>query len=278
MKLLLMITFLFLSTLVYSQDPNFHIYLCFGQSNMAGAAPAEAQDSVVDARFQMLSAMDCPKHDRVMGNWYTATPPISDCNAGISPADYFGRTLIENLPDSITIGVINVSVGGSRIELFDKYNHQEYIETAPDWMIGWIENYGGNPYGRLVEMAKIAQTNGIIKGALLHQGESNPNDTLWVNKVQDIYDNLLADLMLNPEKTPILAGEMLSDEFGGRCHAFNHFINLLPGVISNAHVVSSKGCPGMTDGLHFTSEGYRILGRRYGEKMLEVNYGILISK
>ncbi|TCO10649.1 sialate O-acetylesterase [Natronoflexus pectinivorans] len=277
-KAILVLGLLICSSLSYSQDSNFHIYLCFGQSNMAGSAPAEAQDSIVSSRFKMLSAMDCPDRGRVMGNWDTAIPPISDCNAGISPADYFGRTLIENLPDSITIGVINVSVGGSRIELFDKYNHQDYIETAPDWMIGWIENYGGNPYGRLVEMARIAQKDGVIKGILLHQGESNPNDTLWVNKVQDIYDNLLADLMLDPENTPILAGEMLSDEFGGRCHGFNHFINLLPGVISNAHVVSSAGCPGMDDGLHFTSEGYRMLGKRYGKKMLEVNYGILNSK
>lgn len=261
---------LFFGTMVFSQNSNFHIYLCFGQSNMAGSAPAEAQDSLVDSRFRMMSAMDCTDKDRQMGNWYTATPPISDCNAGLSPADYFGRTLIENLPDSITIGVINVSVGGSRIELFDKENYKSYIETAPDWMLGWIRNYGGNPYGRLVEMAKLAQKDGVIKGFLMHQGESNPNDTLWTQKVKGIYDNLLSDLNLCSDKTPLLAGELLSAEFAGKCHLFNAFINQLPCVIPNAHVISSEGCPGMKDGLHFTAEGYRILGRRYGEKMLSL--------
>ncbi len=267
----ILVTLLLMATITtFSQNPDFHIYLCFGQSNMAGASRAEAQDSTVDARFQMMAAMDCPDKGRVMGNWYTATPPICDCKAGISPADYFGRTLIENLPANIKVGVINVSVGGCKIELFDKENYSSYVATAPHWMVGWITNYGGNPYGRLVDMARLAQKDGVIKGILLHQGESNPNDTLWAKKVKDIYDNLMADLNLNPAEVPLIAGELLSAEFNGKCHGFNQFINLLPEVIPNAHVVSSAGCSGAPDGLHFTAEGYRILGKRYGEKMLQI--------
>jgi len=265
----ILVTLLLMATITtFSQNPDFHIYLCFGQSNMAGASRAESQDSTVDARFQMMAAMDCPDKGRVMGNWYTATPPICDCKAGISPADYFGRTLIEKLPANIKVGVINVSVGGCKIELFDKGNYSSYVATAPHWMVGWITNYGGNPYGRLVDMARLAQKDGVIKGILLHQGESNPNDTLWTKKVKDIYDNLMADLNLNPAEVPLIAGELLSAEFNGKCHGFNQFINLLPEVIPNAHVVSSAGCPGAPDGLHFTAEGYRILGKRYGEKMI----------
>lgn len=267
----ILVTWLLMATITtFSQNPDFHIYLCFGQSNMAGASRAEAQDSTVDARFQMMAAMDCPDKGREMGNWYTATPPICDCKAGISPADYFGRTLIENLPANIKVGVINVSVGGCKIELFDKENYSSYVATAPHWMIGWINNYGGNPYGRLVEMARLAQKDGVIKGILLHQGESNPNDSLWTLKVKDVYDNLMADLNLNPTEVPLIAGELLSAEFNGKCHAFNQFINRLPEVIPNAHVVSSAGCPGAPDGLHFTADGYRKLGKRYGEKMLQI--------
>jgi hypothetical protein len=261
-----------------AQDPNFHIYLCFGQSNMGGAARAEAQDSVVDSRFMMMSAMDCADKGRLKGNWYTATPPICDCRAGISPADYFGRTLVANLPVSIKIGVINVAVGGSKIELFDKVNYQSYVATAPEWMKGWIANYDGNPYGKLVEMGKLAQKDGVIKGILMHQGESNPNDTLWIQKVKAIYNNLMADLNLNPQEVPLLAGELLSAEFNGKCAGFNQFIAQLPAVIPNAYIISSQGCPGLPDGFHFTSEGYRMLGKRYGEKMLEVHYNISPSK
>lgn len=261
-----------ISETLKAQDENFHIYLCFGQSNMAGAAKAEAVDSIVDSRFQLMSAMDCDDKQRTKGNWSVAVPPLCDCAAGLSPADYFGRTLVKKLPKQIRIGIINVSVGGCKIELFDKYNYQSYVNDAPNWMLGWINNYDGNPYGRLMEMARLAQEDGVIKGILLHQGESNPNDTLWTRKVRDIYNNLMVDLELNPKVVPILAGELLSEEFSGKCFTFNQFIAQLPELIPNAHIVSSIGCPGKSDGLHFTAEGYRILGKRYGENMYNLIY------
>ncbi len=270
LRLITLAGFLFLGKGVFSQDSNFHIYLCFGQSNMAGSAPVEKQDSIVDARFRMLSTVDCADKGRKKGEWYTATPPLSSCHAGLSPSDYFGRTLVENLPREFKVGVINVSVPGCRIELFDKENYATYVGTAPDWMLNWINNYGGNPYARLVEMAKIAQKSGVIKGILLHQGESNANDTLWTKKVKAVYDNLLSDLNLNPQQVPLLAGELVSAEYEGKCAPFNRFIAQLPALIPNAHVISSAGCPGQPDGLHFTSEGYRLLGKRYGEKMLSL--------
>lgn len=276
MKKLFLIMLTMLSLLAvkgFSQDPNFHIYLCFGQSNMEGNARIEAQDTVsVDPRFQVMETLDCSNLNRTKGGWYTAVPPLCRCRTGLSPADYFGRTLVAKLPKDVRVGVINVSIGGCKIELFDKDNYQTYMETAPGWMKGMVNDYEGNPYGRLVEMAKLAQKDGVIKGILLHQGESNPNDSLWTQKVKGVYDNLLADLNLDPKQTPLLAGELLSEEFQGKCHGFNQFIAKLPSVIPNAHVVSSQGCPGSPDGLHFTAEGYRKLGQRYGEKMLQVNY------
>lgn len=69
-KLLLASGLLFISLNTFSQNKNFYIFLCFGQSNMEGAARAEAQDSVVDARFQVMGAIDCPVLGRTMGKWY----------------------------------------------------------------------------------------------------------------------------------------------------------------------------------------------------------------
>jgi len=65
-------------------------------------------------------------------------------------------------------------------------------------MINTINEYGGNPYGRLIEIAKLAQKDGVIKGILLHQGESNAGDNAWPLKVKGIYDNLIKDLNLKP--------------------------------------------------------------------------------
>jgi hypothetical protein len=261
---------LFLSATGYTQDPNFYIFLCFGQSNMEGNAKFEAQDTIVNNRFRVLEAVNCPDLKREKGNWYTAVPPLTRCRTGITPADYFGRTLVENLPQNIRIGVINVAVGGCKIELFDKDQYQHYVTTVPSWMTNMINEYNGNPYGRLVEMARLAQKDGIIKGILLHQGESNTNDTSWTRKVKLVYDNLLHDLNLKSQSVPLLAGELVHEDQGGVCASMNKIIRTLPQVIPNSHVISSSGCTRAADKLHFDAAGYRTLGNRYGVKMLSL--------
>jgi len=260
-----------LNVKTFSQDSNFHIYLCFGQSNMEGNARIDARDTMgVDSRFQVMETIDCANLGRTKGNWYTAVPPLCRCRTGLTPADYFGRTMVENLPEEVKVGVINVSVGGCKIELFDKDNYQQYLETAPGWMIGMVKEYDGNPYGRLVEMAKLAQKDGVIKGILLHQGESNTGDTLWTKKVKLVYDNLLNELNLHPENVPLLAGELVNTDQGGACASMNAIIATLPQTIPNSYVIPSTGCIGAPDHLHFTAEGYRVLGQRYAEKMLSI--------
>ena len=268
--LILIVSVLLSGMKAFSQDPDFHIYLCFGQSNMEGAARVEPQDTTVDDRFLVLEAVNCPDIGRTMGQWYPAVPPLCRCRTGLSPADYFGRTMVENLPKNIRVGVINVSIGGCKIELFDKDNYKEYVSTAPGWMTNMINEYDGDPYARLVEMAKLAQKDGVIKGILLHQGESNTNDSIWPQKVKIVYDNLMKDLNLNPGNVPLLAGEMVSAAEGGACASMNAIIAALPQTIKNSYVISSDGCAGRPDHLHFTAEGYRMLGRRYAARMLSV--------
>ena len=231
-------------------------------------------------RLQVLEAVDCPNLGREKGKWDTAIPPLCRCRTGLTPADYFGRTLVANLPKDVRVGIINVSIGGCKIELFDKDNYQSYASTAPSWMVNMIKEYDGNPYGRLVEMAKLAQKDGIIKGVLLHQGESNTGDSTWPKKVKLVYDNLLKDLDLKAKNVPLLAGELVDAEQGGACASMNKIIATLPQTIPTAHVISSEGCTQRGDKLHFTAAGYRKLGERYGTQMLSLlGYkGINIAK
>jgi hypothetical protein len=44
----------------------------------------------------------------------------------------------------------------------------------------------------------------------------------------------------------------------------------VPSVIPSAHVISSLGCPADAAGVHFSILGYRIMGKRYANKMLEL--------
>jgi hypothetical protein len=269
--LLLLATSLAFTTKSCAQDPHFYIFLCFGQSNMeAGARPEEQDKGPVDKRFQMLAAVDMPRLNRKMGQWYLATPPLNRGENNMGPVDFFGRTMVANLPQEYRVGVINASVAGAKIELWEKDTYRDYLNTAPAWMKNICKQYDGNPYKRLVDMAKIAQKDGVIRGILLHQGESNPNDKQWCNKVKGTYDNLIKDLDLKPEEVPLLAGELKSAEEGGVCAGFNTAVLAdLPKVLPNSYIISSKGCKGVRDGFHFSTAGMRELGKRYALQMLK---------
>jgi hypothetical protein len=254
---------------VASQAPKRFVFLCLGQSNMEGFPGIEDQDKgPVDERFQMLAAVDFPSQGRIKGNWYPAVPPLCRPSAGLCPADYFGRTLVSNLPPHISVGIVNVSIGGCKIELFEKDTFQTYVATAPNWMTNTIALYSGSPYQHLVAMAKLAQRDGVIKGILLHQGESNNGDRHWPNKVKGVYENLLQDLNLQAKDVPLLVGELVPADQKGACAGMNKIIANMSNTIPTAHVVSSQGCAGRPDHLHFTPAGYRELGARYAQTML----------
>lgn len=271
-RLILTALAVFAAMAVNAQDPDFHIYLCFGQSNMEGNARIEQQDlEGVSDRFMMMATVDDQERGREKGKWYTAVPPLCRQNTGLTPADYFGRTLVEYLPENVKVGVINVAIGGCHIETFLPDSIAGYVEKrAPGWMKGMLAAYDNDPYARLVEMAKLAQKDGVIKGVLVHQGESNTGDPRWPSQLKKVYDNLMNDLGLQGQVVPLLVGEVVNSDRGGVCASHNDVIARVPSVIPQAHVISSSGCTNAFDLLHFDAAGYRELGKRYANKMLQL--------
>ncbi|HEY6914916.1 MAG TPA: sialate O-acetylesterase [Paludibacter sp.] len=266
-KMFLILGLLLLSAKSFSRNPNFYIYICFGQSNMEGQGAIEAQDKTVDSRFKVLQSLDCTSTSRTKGNWYPALPPLCLCDKGLTPADYFGRTMVQYLPDSITIGVINVSVGGCDIRLFDKDLYQNYVAVPNEtWFTSKIKVYDGNPRKHLMDLARLAQQDGVIKGILMHQGEANLGDTNWPLYVKKVYNDMLNELSLGADTVPLLSGEVL---YSGVYRDMNTIVRQLPNTIPTAHVISAAGCSAM-DVAHFSSEGYRIIGKRYAAKMLSL--------
>lgn len=253
-------------------DSKFHIYLCFGQSNMEGNAAVEAIDKQdVPERFWMMPAVDFSATKK-KGNWYPAVPPLCRPGTGLTPVDYFGRTLVENLPEDIKVGVINVAVGGAKIELFMQEYKDAYIASEKDWFKNYCAQYDNDPLGRLIDMGKIAQKSGTIKGILLHQGESNNGASDWCGKVAEVYKRICYYLGLDPDKTPLLAGETLYKNQGGDCSLHNQAaLPNLKKAVPNSYVISAKDIPGNgKDHWHFSAEGYRMLGKRYAEQMLKL--------
>jgi hypothetical protein len=274
MKFKLLLSFLaalllFTTTRAFADpDPNFYIFLAFGQSNMEGfpGIPDDYKDlSKYDHRFQMLAVVDFPQMQRTKDHWYDAVPPLCRPGCGVCPADFFGRTLVDNLPKNIKVGVINVAVAGCKIEMFQKEGYKAYLAQpgTASFLKSIANQYDGNPYQKLVDMGKLAQKDGVIKGILLHQGESNSGEgAKWAAKVKGIYDDLCKELDLKPEQTPLLAGQLTNG--GGAT-----MLAELPKVLPNSYVIPSKGC-GLANSLHFSPAGYKELGTRYGIKMCEL--------
>jgi len=294
-------------------DNNFHIYLCFGQSNMTGylGPPIGSDGSSANtgwvaangydnppANFKVMAAVNDGRspYNRTKGEWYAAVPPLCRAGAGLSPADFLGRTIAAALADrNITVGVIVVAVDGCAINLFskDKDEFKTYIRTREDWMRGqaaaYIDPGAGDtipttdfttedyPYKRLVDLARRAQETGVIKGIIMHQGEAGITDGVYNTAVRKIYNNLREDLGITPGALPFLAGQAVGDSNGNISSIPDAFTDI-PGT---AFVIPSDGCaawnPGSADNnelIHFSLAGYEELGKRCGKKILELVYGI----
>ena len=112
-------------------------------------------------------------------------------------------------------------------------------------MLGMIKEYDGNPYARLVEMAKLAQKDGVIKGVLLHQGESNPNernDALAKSATDAAFDGVVyAGRTLRAGFTTVI-------DLGGEPQAIYGLRNAIAaGKVEGPRIIAAGGVAAMVD-------------------------------
>ena len=262
-------------------NPNFHIYIAYGQSNMAGNGdiiPAEDQ-AEAPKNFIMLASHTANASQRSgkttqsikAGEWAAAIPPMFHAFENLSPADYFGRAMVDSLP-GVTVGIIPVAIGAVSIRAFDKDQYQAYFngdgKDIKSW--GWINDYDGNPPGRILELAKKAKEVGVIKGFIFHQGESDGTDANWRKTVYKTYKDVIDALGLDENEVPFVAGELLQ-EGNNCCGSKNGGIAELKNNFKKFGLASSKGLKGNgKDPYHFGREGVIELGRRYVHEMLKL--------
>ena len=262
-------------------NPNFHIYIAYGQSNMAGngdIVPSEDQDQYKD-KFLMLASHNANASQRSgktnqsikTGEWYTAIPPMFHAFENLSPADYFGRAMVDSLP-GVTVGIIPVAIGAVSIRAFDKDQYQSYFagdgKDIMNW--GWPKDYDNNPPGRILELAKKAKEVGVIKGFIFHQGESDGTDDNWRRTVYKTYKDIIDALDLDENEVPFVAGELLQ-EGNNCCGSKNGGIAQLKNNFKKFGLASSKGLQGNgKDPYHFGRAGVIELGKRYCSEMLKL--------
>ena len=254
-------------TLHAAPDPNFHIYIAYGQSNMGGTADAQSADKVEHPRFKIFASQKCISKGRNnLGDIYPAVPSLFNCGNTISMADWFGRTMVDSMPN-VTIGIIPVAIGGASIKVFDKDQYINYMGTAETWLQNFIKEYAsdGNIHQTIVDLAKKAQEVGVIKGFIFHQGETDGGYADWPKIVKKTRDDILAALNMSSDTVPFVAGELLRD---GCCYSDR--VSKLSETMDNTYYASSEGLSGNgQDRYHFNHDAYVTFGKRYAEEMLK---------
>ena len=241
MRRIFLSLFAFVVGILPAADADFHLYLLIGQSNMAGRGKVELKDKVVVPRVLMLNKAN---------EWVPAVDPISfdKTIAGVSLGRTFGIEMAKADP-KVKIGLIPCAVGGTPIRR-------------------WQQN--GDLYKAALKRAKIAQKDGVIKGILWHQGESDSGK----EETAKIYEQQLHSMVnawqwdLNGGDIPIVVGEM--GRFYKRAkfkHVVDAALKALPSKVKHAAWVSAEGLNHKGDVVHFNATSYREFGKRYAAKM-----------
>lgn len=135
---------------------NVWIFIMAGQSNMAGRGTVEPQDTIANPRiltFRSNSEIVVAKEPL---HFYEPTLTGLDCGLA------FGKHLIEEIDDSITILLVPTAVGGSS-------THQ-WLGDSLHRNVKLLSNFKSR--------AEVAKKYGVIKGILWHQGGSDTNSKL----------------------------------------------------------------------------------------------------
>ena len=253
-------------------DPsnNFLVFLCFGQSNMSGGngVTPDSLSQVTNPRIRVLAFQNCSSPSRIYNTWSLAGDPMH-CGDGLNsmgPSYAFGQAMADSLPND-TIGLIPCGLWGCAIEKF-MTNHTSFSSCGPTLDSGSIKGTT-NAYQWVITKCKLAMQTGVFTGIILHQGESNNNQTNWPQKVDTIYNSFKKDLGLTQD-VPFVAGELLQAS-GACCASMNTIIDKIPQALPLGYVASSAGLAsgGSQPQYHFNQVSYRILGQRYAALMMQ---------
>jgi hypothetical protein len=228
---------------------NVWVFIMAGQSNMAGRAFVEPQDTLPSNRVLALNKSGEVVVAKEPIHFYEPDKNGLDC--GLS----FGKSLVGSLPRHIRVLLIPTAVGGSSIE--------QWLNNSTIKNVQLLSNFR--------EKVKVGQQYGKIKGILWHQGESDANEydiprykkklSLLMHKFREISGN---------DTLPILIGELgRFTKYTNNWRTINQIINQFAQNDSNMAVVASNGLADKGDNLHFNSESQRILGKRYAQQYIK---------
>ena len=225
----------------------FHFYLLIGQSNMVGRDKLQAEDRLPHPRVLMLTS-DL--------KWVPASDPLpheeGGAGVGVGPGMTFARILAER-DAAVTIGLVAAAWGGTPMQR-------------------WVK--GADLYEKAIVRARAAQRDGVLKGILWQQGESDsytvPLARSYKAKLIKLIHDLRADL--NAPGVPVVTGEICQFKHP----SFPHYKIINKALVAaareapNVGFVSVDGLSHMGDQAHIDTPSQRRMGKAFAAEMIRV--------
>lgn len=238
----------------FSKD-EFDVYLLIGQSNMAG----RDEIGVLDQEPLQNSFLFNGE------NWEVATVPLNRFSTvrkdikyqKLNPGYTFAKKLAEYTNRGI--GLVVNARGGTKIEQWEK---------------GYTGPNDYNLYEEAVAQLLKAKKDGVFKGIIWHQGESNQSSSsTYMPKFKKFVQDLRTDL--DAENVFFVAGEI--NQWRAASEPMNQVIRSIAKHINHSSYVKSNGLKPINNDLndpHFDAFSQRILGNRYADEILKNVYKI----
>lgn len=232
-----------------SVDTSFYIYLVMGQSNMAGRGKVEGKYARMKHRRVLMMNKD--------REWVKARHPVhfdKPAIAGVGPALSFGIEMAKAHKKK-RIGLVPTAVGGTSIQLWKPRAYDDKTDTYP-----WDD---------AVVHIREAMKEGVIKGVIWHQGESDSSPEKAAHYLEDLKELIQrVHGLVGDSSLPFVAGEL--GQYKDQYQNINKVVDKLSQEVSFTAVASSDGMTPKDDGVHFDSRSADLMGRRMAEKMQEL--------
>ena len=233
---------------------NFWIFIMAGQSNMAGRALVEPQDTIPNPRILAMNKAQ---------KWVIAKEPLHLYQPNLTGLDCgmsFARELLKQVGDSIVIGLVPCAVGGSSVDNWLSGKAFNNVELLPNFKC------------RTQQALRFGQ----VKAILWHQGESDASpEQIAVYKTK--IDTLFARFrkVAANDSLSIIMGELGSFYYPADQQALWDSINVqirnLAHEKANCYPVTTNDLTPNDDRVHFNAASQRELGKRYAEKFVTIS-------
>ena len=262
MKNILLLTVLLIPFFLSARSKGYDVYLCIGQSNMAGRGELLPEDTLSVEGVFLLDEAGEVIPACAQANLHSTIRKRASMQ-GFNLCIPFASKMYRSTGRPVLL-VVNAR-GGTGID--------KWLKTAPcdtfsrKW--GDESSWYGTPvpqfYSEAVRRTRQAMKYGRLRGILWHQGEADASPSLraaYLDKLERLVSDLRKDL--GARRVPFVVGEV----YAGKNRAINPYLDRVPLFVRRSRCVSSEGTAAKPDDVHFTRSALVLMGERYADEIL----------